>query len=141
VDDAPPKPRFKIGPNAWATAQWGLASVLFNAVVLLIMPIASAGYAIVPISIRLVDFWDEDSLVATSILMVVIPAVGTAFTLIGLVFGFSGWFVAASRKQPQALHVAGSLLAILSLIFWVALIVVGAVLADGIWNITSASLR
>ncbi len=131
-----PKPRFKITPNAWAAAQWGLASVLFNALIALAMPITTVTFAIIPISIRIVDFWDHDSMTATSIMMVAIPTMMTVFSLVGLVFGFSGWFVARARKQPQALHVAGSLTAILALILWIGTLIVGVVMAFGIWNIT-----
>jgi hypothetical protein len=131
-----PKPRFKISPNAWTSSQWGLASILFNGFIVLAMPITTVTFTLIPISIRIVDFWDREAMTAASIMMVAIPAMMIIFSLIGLVFGFSGWFVASARKQPQSLHVAGSLLAILALILWIGTTVVGAVMADGIWNIT-----
>jgi hypothetical protein len=93
LDATPPKPRFKIGPNAWAAGQWGLASVLLNTAFLLCMPLNAIIFTLLPMSIRSVDFWDDDSMVAASIMLLAIPIMMTVFTLLGLVFAVSGWFV------------------------------------------------
>jgi hypothetical protein len=130
-----PPPKFKITPNAWALAQWGLASVLLNATGVVLMPVTMIIYTLIPMSIQQVPFWDKPSMIAASVLMPGISGLMLLFALVGLVFAFSGGSVAKSRKQPQALHAVGSMIAILGLLCWVGATIGSTVLAFGIWNI------
>jgi hypothetical protein len=130
------KPRFKITSHAWAAGQWGLASLLYNGFMLLCMPMGGLIVTLLPLSIRIVDFWGKTDVTAASVGLVVVPALMTLFTLIGMIFAFSGWSVARSRNQPLALHVAAALISVLALMLWIGLLVICAIMSDGIWNIT-----
>src|SRR5438128_1706483 len=128
-----PPPKFKVTPNAWALAQWGLASVLLNATISLMMPVTMIVYTLIPMSIHQVPFWDKESMIATSILMPGISVLMSLFAVVGVVFAFSGGAVAKERKQPGALHAVGSMIGILALVCWVGAAIGSTVLAFGIW--------
>jgi hypothetical protein len=119
----------------FATAQWGLASLLFSAVVLVLMPLMMVIATLIPMSVATVSFWGGPSLVAASILLVVAGVLMTALSLFALVFALAGWSSARSRRLPQALQVAGTVLGGMALLCWLSYLIGSFFLALGLHNI------
>ncbi len=94
---------------AAASAQWGMASLVVNGVLLLAFPLALVALLMVPALEHFMD-WDKgDKLLGTVFcLLVVLLLDGLAF--FGVVFSLLGVAQARRRKSPRAAHVAAVVL-------------------------------
>jgi hypothetical protein len=119
----------------FATAQWGLASLLLSAVVLVLMPLLTVIATLIPMSVATVHFWGRGALVAASILLVLSGVAMAAVSLFALVFALASWSSARSRRLPQALQVAGTVLGGVALLCWLGYTIGSFFLAVGIHNI------
>jgi hypothetical protein len=120
---------------ASAAAQWGLASLLLSGLMLLLVPLAGTILTLIPMSIASVSFWDRESITAASILMMVVIFGLTGLSVFTLVYGLAGWYWAATRRLPRALHVVGSVLGITGVLCWVTLLGITFVEAMSLHNI------
>jgi hypothetical protein len=136
VQPAEPTPERRPAANVAAvSAQWGLASLLLCGLVLLMVFLASAIAAVIPISVQVVNFWDTPARIAASVIIIALGVVFTAFSLFAVVFALAGLTWAGARDQPRPLHVAATAVGLLALVCWIVTTVACFFMALGIHNI------
>jgi len=101
-------------------AEWGLASLLMGSVFMLLCPLTLLVWASV-ISVH-EKRWDKPSVNTICTALIVTEFGVLVLILVGVVFGLVGWSTARTERAPAALPVAGTMLGLMTLLFWIIIL-------------------
>jgi hypothetical protein len=115
--------------------QWGLASLLYSSLLVLLVPLGLLVLLVVPMFAEVNPSWDATGRFVTTILLPSGTLLFDVLALVSPVFGVAGLRVARARRQPAVLQAAGLLLGLGAVLGWVMNTVAALFVLISIWHI------
>jgi hypothetical protein len=115
--------------------QWGLASLLYSSLLLLLVPLGLLVLLVVPMFAEINPTWDTGGRIVSTLLIPLGTLLFDVLAMVSLVFGLAGLRVARARKQPAVLQSAGLLLGLGAVLGWVMNSVAAVMVLNSIWHI------
>jgi hypothetical protein len=114
--------------------QWGLASVLYSGLLVLLVPLGLAVLLLVPVMATVTPSWDASGRIATTVLVPLALFVFDVLALTGPVLAVAGLRVARAGRHSAVLAGTGLVLGLSAVCGWIMTTVAGVMVVVGIWH-------